>query len=211
MSAGALSAAQPRLHRPRAPGERLRLLRDVANLEHTQTDDFRWPCEPDESGPDFFLYDLLVAHLLRWSPWMRRLSPRRPVSRSATSQPADSDGGAVCAARAVAIAVKAQHAYTRTLAWGERSDAEAQSCCNASSRSGTTSTRMRGSALAIGAGRAVSSSRSSTPPVQNPYRLLRRHGTNASGSHPRRPPLGDAHPVSEGTLRPDAHRLPLQR
>ncbi len=40
------------------PGQRLHILRDIANLDHIQTDDNRWPCPPDESGPDFFLYDM---------------------------------------------------------------------------------------------------------------------------------------------------------
>ena len=50
--------AAPRAARLHQPGERLRLLRDVARLDHVQVDDFCWPCLPDESGPDFFLYDL---------------------------------------------------------------------------------------------------------------------------------------------------------
>src|SRR6185369_3287007 len=54
----ALREAAPRLPQLRRPGERLRLLREVANLDQTQTDDFCWPCLPDTSGPDFFLYDL---------------------------------------------------------------------------------------------------------------------------------------------------------
>src|SRR4051794_1392623 len=40
------------------PGERLRILRDEGNLDHVQIDDFEWACLPDESGVDFFLYDL---------------------------------------------------------------------------------------------------------------------------------------------------------
>ncbi len=55
-----LEAANARNALLRQPGERLRLLRDVAG-SIMQTDDFRWACQPDESGPDFFLYDL--------SPW----------------------------------------------------------------------------------------------------------------------------------------------
>ena len=39
-------------------GERLRILRDEGNLDHVQIDDFVWACLPDESGVDFFLYDL---------------------------------------------------------------------------------------------------------------------------------------------------------
>src|SRR4051812_42077230 len=54
----AIEAAAPRALALRHPGERLRILRDEANLDHVQIDDFRWQCPPDSSGPDFFLYDL---------------------------------------------------------------------------------------------------------------------------------------------------------
>src|SRR6266508_1347714 len=36
--------------------QRLRLLREVAGLDHVQIDDFQWTCEPDASGPEFTLY-----------------------------------------------------------------------------------------------------------------------------------------------------------
>ena len=53
--------AQEKLAELRTPGGRYNLLREVANLDHIQTDDSSWPCDPDESGPDFFLYDLSWA------------------------------------------------------------------------------------------------------------------------------------------------------
>jgi hypothetical protein len=54
----ALDAARERNRQLRRPGERLRLLRDVAKLDHVQIDHFAWPCRPDPAGPDFFLYDI---------------------------------------------------------------------------------------------------------------------------------------------------------
>src|SRR5215207_8714065 len=54
----AIEAAAPRAIALRRPGERLRILRDEAYLDHVQIDDFRWQCLPDQSGLDFFLYDL---------------------------------------------------------------------------------------------------------------------------------------------------------
>ena len=41
----------------RQPGERLRILKQEGNLDHVQVDDFEWPCLPDQSGVDFFLYE----------------------------------------------------------------------------------------------------------------------------------------------------------
>ena len=53
-----IASAQEKIKMLRRPGERFRLLHDVANLDHTQTDDKIWLCAPDSSGLDFFLYDL---------------------------------------------------------------------------------------------------------------------------------------------------------
>jgi uncharacterized protein len=50
------------------PGERLRLLRDVANLDHIETDDFVRPCLVDASGPDFFFYDISWVNFVNGTP-----------------------------------------------------------------------------------------------------------------------------------------------
>jgi hypothetical protein len=51
---GALEAAIPRNAALRRPGERLRLLRDVAGLDHVQIDDFYWTRPPEPIGRSFF-------------------------------------------------------------------------------------------------------------------------------------------------------------
>lgn len=111
--------------RLRQPGERLRLLREVANLEYVQIDDQTWPCLPDPSGPEFFLYDL------SWSAFCEGII--RPELQYET-QIDVCDLASLRQAIAVlfakygscAIAVKSAHAYERTLAWHERTDAEAE-------------------------------------------------------------------------------------
>ncbi len=121
-----LEAANARNALLRQPGERLRLLRDVAGLDHVQTDDFRWACQPDESGPDFFLYDLSWAGFCDGQV--------DPAAIHAEVGVAVEDLASLRTALAVffakhgptAIAVKAQHAYQRTLLWRERTDAEAE-------------------------------------------------------------------------------------
>ena len=121
-----LAAAQTRNRALRQPGERLRLLRDVANLDHVQVDNFIWECPPDPSGPDFFLYDL---------SWVSFCGGRldAPAIYAATGiavEDIDSLRRAIEALFAehgpLAIAVKSQHAYERTLLWEERSDADAE-------------------------------------------------------------------------------------
>ena len=53
-----IEGARDRNKQLRQPGERLRILKEVGNLDHVQIDDFCWACLPDKSGLDFFLYDL---------------------------------------------------------------------------------------------------------------------------------------------------------
>jgi uncharacterized protein len=126
ITASALRDAAPRLRALRQPGERRRLLQDVARLDHTQTDDFCWPCLPDPSGPEFFLYDLSWASFCGGTVDWEQLSAETgvtvrnlPTLRLAMEALFEKYGP-------TAIAVKAQHAYNRTLRWEERSDAEAE-------------------------------------------------------------------------------------
>ncbi len=125
LSAEGLAAAQGRTAELRRPGERYRLLRGVANLDHVQTDDFRWPCLPDHSGIGFFLYDLSWASFCRGDIDVRAIHAETGVD--VTDLPSlRSAMEAIFAKHApCAIAVKSQHAYARTLRWSERSDAEA--------------------------------------------------------------------------------------
>ena len=124
-SASELEGAQIKLMKWRQPGERLRLLSEVANLDHTQTDDACWPCLPDSSGPDFFFYDISWASFCRGEIDSAALHQETGITvkdlaslREAMETIFDTYSGC-------AIAVKAQHAYSRTLNWTKRSDAEA--------------------------------------------------------------------------------------
>jgi uncharacterized protein len=120
-----LEAAQAKLTALRRPGERLRLLRETAGLDHTQTDDFCWPCRPDASGPEFFLYDL------SWAGFCNGEVKPEPIARETGIEVRDLESLRQAMAALFdqygpcAIAVKAQHAYNRTLRWEERSDADA--------------------------------------------------------------------------------------
>jgi predicted TIM-barrel fold metal-dependent hydrolase len=125
MTPDAVDAAQARHAALRAPGERLRLLREVARLDHVQTDDFVRPCLPDASGPDFFFYDISWANFCRGTPDIEPLAREtgvevRDLATLAAAMEATFDLNA-----AVAVAVKSQHAYNRTLRWRERDDDDA--------------------------------------------------------------------------------------
>ena len=125
LTAEGLEAAQRKLEELRRPGERLRLLSEVAGLDHVQIDDFQWACKPDESGPDFFLYDLAWANFARADLKAEEILQETGIEVSTLEDLREAMAALFQRYAACAIAVKAQHAYTRTLRWEERSDEEA--------------------------------------------------------------------------------------
>jgi hypothetical protein len=120
-----LEQAQAKLSVLRRPGERLRFLRETARLDHTQTDDFCWPCWPDESGPDFFLYDLSWVSFCNGEVKPEPIQQETGVTVNSLKSLQQAMAALFTKYGACAIAVKAQHAYSRTLRWEEREDADA--------------------------------------------------------------------------------------
>ena len=120
-----LEAAQRQLENLRQPGERLRLLHEVAGLDHVQIDDFEWACEPDASGPDFFLYDLSWVNFASGEIKVEEIRHETGIEVSRLDDLHDALAAIFRRYAPCAIAVKSQHAYTRTLRWEERSDEEA--------------------------------------------------------------------------------------
>lgn len=99
------------------PGERLRLLKDVANLDHVQIDDFVWACEPDEAGADFFLYDLSWVHFCRGDIPAEDIYNETGVTVTDLKSLREAMEALYAKYGNNAIAVKSQHAYNRTLKW----------------------------------------------------------------------------------------------
>jgi hypothetical protein len=120
----AIEAAAPRAAALRQPGARLRILRDEANLDHVQIDDFRWQCPPDASGPEFFLYDLSWVGFCHGDVDVPGIYEE--VGVEVHDLASLREGMAAIFARhgPRAIAVKSQHAYRRTLRWQERDEAD---------------------------------------------------------------------------------------
>lgn len=121
-----LVGAQGRIGELRKPGERYRLLRDVANLDQVQTDDARWQCPPDQSGPDFFLYDLSWQTFCSGDIDPRLICEETGIEVTGLASLRQAMDMIFEKHAPCAIAVKAQHAYRRTLEWTERSDADAE-------------------------------------------------------------------------------------
>ena len=108
----------------RRPGERLRLLRDVAGLDHVQIDDFEWACQPDPAGPDFFLYDLSWVNFCDGRLELPMLRDETGIAVASLADLRAAFAALFARYGPLAIAVKSQHAYNRTLHWQERTEAE---------------------------------------------------------------------------------------
>jgi predicted TIM-barrel fold metal-dependent hydrolase len=125
LSTDSLAAAGTRLKELRQPGQRYRLLKESAGLDHIQTDDFCWPCVPDTSGPEFFLYDLSWAGFCNGKIDVPGILEETGVEVTDLTSLREGMTGLFTKYAGCAIAVKAQHAYNRTLNWAARSDEDA--------------------------------------------------------------------------------------
>jgi predicted TIM-barrel fold metal-dependent hydrolase len=125
LTAGGLDQAQTRLTDLRKAGGRYDLLKNEANLDHIQTDDGCWPCLPDRSGLDFFFYDLSWVGFCNGQIDPEAIEAETSVAVNDLNS-LDKAMAAIFAKYAsVAIAVKTQHAYSRTLFWEEREQEDA--------------------------------------------------------------------------------------
>lgn len=100
------------------------MLQQRAGLDHVQIDDFQWKSTPDPVTPDFFLYDLAFLSFANGDFDIHALQDLTDieVKNTTTLRQALESLFAKCGPQSIAI--KSQHAYLRTLAWQEHSDAE---------------------------------------------------------------------------------------
>ena len=120
------AACQDRLDALRKPGQRLALLRDVAKLDHVQTDNHCWCCAPDPTGPDFFLYDLSWVGFCGRSEVFDQVPQATGIEIGTLTQLRQAAEQLFEKLGPTTIAIKTQHAYNRTLAWSRRNDADAE-------------------------------------------------------------------------------------
>ncbi len=119
----ALEAAQEKAAVMHQSGMRRAMLQQ-AGIDHVQVDDFTWQCIPDVSGPEFFLYDLSWLNFCDGRIEAKTLYGEvgievRDLETLRAAMAALFAKYAPCA-----IAVKSQHAYSRTLHWEERSESD---------------------------------------------------------------------------------------
>lgn len=121
----ALVSVQSKLLDYRKPGGRYHLLRTVAHIDHVQIDDFCWACVPDVSGPAFFLYDISWADFCAGHPNFKAIAEETGIAVTNLDSLQAAMEAIFAKYAPCAIAVKAQHAYNRTLHWRERTRGEA--------------------------------------------------------------------------------------
>jgi hypothetical protein len=119
----ALLAAQDKAPDLRRPGKRREMLQQ-AGIDHVQIDDFSWRCIPDASGPDFFLYDLSWASFCGGQIDTKALHEEVGIEAADLSTLREAMAALFAKYGPCAVAVKAQHAYNRTLRWEERDEAD---------------------------------------------------------------------------------------
>jgi uncharacterized protein len=125
ITADAMIAAQPILDNLRKPGERLRMLKEVANIDHMQIDG-GLPLPVDTGGADFFLHDISWFMHSSGQPNLEAISKDtgKEISDLAGYKRFMEDLFAKYAP--YASGVKSQHAYVRSLKWERRDDADAE-------------------------------------------------------------------------------------
>jgi predicted TIM-barrel fold metal-dependent hydrolase len=106
------------------PGGRRHLLQEVANLHHVQVDNFVWECLPDESGVEFFRYDISWLEFAQGNVPIEKLHQETGIVVHDLDSLREAMAGIFAKYSPYAVAVKTQHAYTRTLFWENQHDSE---------------------------------------------------------------------------------------
>lgn len=123
-----VQAAQKLNLQRRQPGERLRILKEEAKLDHIQVNELppTWKVEPDRSGHDFFLYDLGWVDFVNGDLDVEVLRAEVGVEVNDLASLRAALTTLFAKYAPLAVAVKSQHAYQRTLNWQERTDADVE-------------------------------------------------------------------------------------
>jgi predicted TIM-barrel fold metal-dependent hydrolase len=110
----------------RKPGGQLQLLKEIGNIDHVQIDDFIWACLPNPTAPEFYFYDINWALHSSGMIDLEALCQETRIEVVDLKTLLKSYETIFSKYGKVAIAVKSQHAYNRSLLWHERDDADAE-------------------------------------------------------------------------------------
>ncbi|MBT3271989.1 MAG: amidohydrolase family protein [Spirochaetales bacterium] len=117
------AAEESRRQQSKRPS-RLDILRDTANLDHVQIDSFSWKLSRDPEDPAFFRYDLSWADFSNGNLNLEELAADTGIIILNSASLREAFESIFARNADIAIAVKSQHAYERTLDWAEVEDQE---------------------------------------------------------------------------------------
>lgn len=137
ITAGSLRQAADKTKLRGNPGERLFLLKEVANLDHVQVDTASRPLPYEMIGQDFFHYDINTFDLCSGTPNLTQLAAVLGQEITTLASLRFAMEALFQQSAKYAIAVKSQHAYRRSLDWTERTDQQAEAALAAWLRLGT--------------------------------------------------------------------------
>lgn len=139
LSLPGLQTAEKTYRQLRSPGGQIEFLRHRAGLDHQQVNDMtRRPPTPNTDAPDFYLYDLSIWHLVKHEMDYQQLFDWTGVTVSDLASLDSAMGRLFEKSGGLAIACKSQQAYTRSLAWQKRTDAQARSALEEILRQGAS-------------------------------------------------------------------------
>ena len=106
-------------------GERFHLLKEMANIDHVHIDYFNWKIEIDKENPTFFLYDMSWFNFAIGNIDFHAIYEETGIDVKDIKTLGYAMEKIYEEYAPMAIAVKTQHAYARTLKWAERTDPQA--------------------------------------------------------------------------------------
>lgn len=126
LTVSGLEQAQATLQGLQRPGQRFRLLSEMANLDSVQIDPAQaWPPPVEPDRPDFFLYDLSWWRFCIGEIEHRKILDETGIEIRGLDDLSEAMAAIFSRYAPGAIAVKSPHAYVRTLRWKERTEEEA--------------------------------------------------------------------------------------
>lgn len=136
ITAESLAQAQEKNRALLEPGQRRQILSERTNLDHVQIDDFTMNISPDPAGADFFLYDISWVSFSSGLPNLKEIHEHTGIEVRDLASLDHAMEAIFSRYAARAVAVKSQHAYSRTLRWQRRSEEEAKAALDAFLREG---------------------------------------------------------------------------
>jgi hypothetical protein len=114
-----LAAAQEKLPNAWPLDDRYKVMRETGRFHHTQTDDRKWACAADPSGPEFFFTDISMVSFCSGTPDWKAAREETGVEVKDLQSLRQTLTSLFEKYGPWAIAIKSQHAYSRTLGWAE--------------------------------------------------------------------------------------------